>query len=228
MSAFHKIIANVRSALEQKPAPAPLHNGTPTPAVQVAPVARRTELTQQFARELELVSGNFLGALTPAEARDRCVALMHELNVRHAAVGESVVLDIEAITRAMQQAGIGVIQPARTTDADRAATRERIANADIGIIEADYAIASTGTFAVVATPTRANSLTLLPPANLILVDADRVLPDLAAVISAIGVETVAGHRIALITGPSRTADIEKMIVLGVHGPKKLYAAAVWR
>jgi L-lactate dehydrogenase complex protein LldG len=33
--------------------------------------------------------------------------------------------------------------------------------------------------------------------------------------------------VSLITGPSRTADIEKMIVLGVHGPKQLYAAVIW-
>jgi len=38
---------------------------------------------------------------------------------------------------------------------------------------------------------------------------------------------VINHRIALITGPSRTADIEKMIVVGVHGPKQLYAMIVW-
>jgi L-lactate dehydrogenase complex protein LldG len=94
------------------------------------------------------------------------------------------------------------------------------------VVEADYAIASTGTFAVVATPGRPSSLTLLPPANLIFVAVDRILPDLAAVINALGPDAVMAHRIAFITGPSRTADIEKMIVIGVHGPKQLYAAAV--
>jgi L-lactate dehydrogenase complex protein LldG len=95
------------------------------------------------------------------------------------------------------------------------------------VVEADYAIAATGTLVVVATPRRPGSLTLLPPANVILVDAARVLPDIAAVLNALGPAMIQEHRVAFITGPSRTADIEKMIVLGVHGPKDLYAAVVW-
>jgi L-lactate utilization protein LutC len=97
----------------------------------------------------------------------------------------------------------------------------------MAVAEAHYAIAATGTLVVVATPARPSSLTLLPPANLIMVDAARVLPNMAAVVSALGPDTIRQHRVAFITGPSRTADIEKMIVLGVHGPKHLYAAVVW-
>ena len=102
-----------------------------------------------------------------------------------------------------------------------------MAGCDLGIVEADAAIASTGTLAVVGSAASPNSLTLLPPANLIMVSADRMRPDLAAAVAAIGAETFTSKRVALITGPSRTADIEKMIVVGVHGPKQLYALAIW-
>lgn len=223
------MIASVRSALERKPQAAPSHSEAPQQIVPIATGARRAELSSQFARELERVGGHFMGVLTPAEARDQIVALTRELNVKSAALGESVVLDLEPAARALAQTGLTLTRPQKTNDdSDRAAARERIANCDLGIVEAHYAIASTGTFAVLGTPGRPNSLTLLPPINLILVDADRILPDLAAAIAALGPEAIATHRLALITGPSRTADIEKMIVLGVHGPKQLYAAAIWK
>lgn len=228
MSAFHKIIANVRSALERRPHAQAPHNGPAHEVVPVAPAARRAELASEFARELERVNGRFIGVLSLAEARDRIVAIAGELEAKSAALGESVALDLAPVAKALERAGVTVIRTGKTNESERLALRERIANCDLGIVEAHYGIASTGTFAVVATPGRPSSLTLLPPANFIIVDADRILPDLAAVLNALGTETIINHRVALITGPSRTADIEKMIVLGVHGPKKLFAAAVWK
>ena len=228
MTAFHRIIANVRSALERKPLPAVNHREPAHEAVPIAPGARRAELTSQFARELERVSGHFMGVLAPAELPERIAALARELKITSAAFGASTNINLEPAARALERAGASVIRAHEATDGERAAVRQRIAGCDLGIVEADYAIASTGTFAVLGGPGRPNSLTLLPPANLIVVDADRILPDLAAMVDAIGSETIRTHRLALITGPSRTADIEKMIVLGVHGPKQLYAAAISR
>jgi L-lactate dehydrogenase complex protein LldG len=225
VSAFHKIIANVRTALERKPAPLLAHDG----AAATQPVftgSRRAELTSQFARELERVGGVFLGALSESEARDRIAETAREINARSAVVGDGVTLDADAIGRTITRRNIDLIRPTRVRDNDRASMRDRIANCDFGVIEADYAIAATGTFCIVATTRRPSSITILPPVNLILVAADRILPTLAEVIAAVGPEQFARRRVALVTGPSRTADIEKMIVIGVHGPKELYAAVI--
>ncbi|MGH8012944.1 MAG: LutC/YkgG family protein [Candidatus Binataceae bacterium] len=220
MSAFHKLISSVRSALDHPPETAPV----PLPQVESAPTApsaRRTELCAQFARELEAVGGHFIGVLSPSESARKIAELARRLEIHSASLAEGVELATEPFSSALRHANLELINPAE----DEAV--KRLAACDLGVIEADYAIAATGTVAVVAGAQRPNSLTLLPPINIILVHANRVMPDLAAVIAAFGNETIATRRISLITGPSRTADIEKMIVLGVHGPRQLYVVIVW-
>ena len=226
MSAFHKIIASVRSALERQADHAPPHIANGRAALPSSDAARRAELTAQFGRELERVGGHFYGSLTKAEARDRAVAIAQEAAARSAIIGAGVTFDAELIAKGLARHRIEVIRPDRLKDKDRAALRDRVANCELGFIEADYAIAATGTFCVVATAQRPSSITILPPVNFIVVAAERILPTLAEVITVVGAKQFATHRVALITGPSRTADIEKLIVIGVHGPKQLYAAAI--
>jgi L-lactate dehydrogenase complex protein LldG len=226
VSAFHKIIANIRGALERPAAPPPAHDGARETAPLLSAAAHRVALAAQFGGELEAVGGHFFGLVSPAEARDRLAALVGDAGIRSVALGASVACDGEMLVQLLTRQHLELIRPARVKDEARAALRERIANCDLGVIEADYAIAATGTFCVIATPERPSSLTILPPINFIVVAADRVLPTLAEVIEAVGAHNFAAHRVALITGPSRTADIEKMIVIGVHGPKQLYAAVL--
>ncbi len=137
------------------------------------------------------------------------MTVARELTVGTVSFGAGVVLDLEPAARALEHSGVTVIRAHKTSATDRPALRERIANCDLGIIEADYAIASTGTFAMLGSPDRPNSLTLLPPTNLIVVDADRILPDLAALIAAVGPETIVAHRLALVTGPEAAPPISK-------------------
>ncbi len=226
-SAFHKVIAAVRTALERKPLP-PVHQ-EPAPAkLPAAAAARRAELISQFANELERVNGHFMGALSTDETCKTIVELTRTLGARSVAVGDGVALDPAPIVQALEHSGIELVRSGKSNDEERRALRERLAQCDLAVVEAHYAIAATGTLVVVAAPGRPSSLTLLPPANVIMVDAARIFPDMAAVVSALGPDTIMRHRVAFITGPSRTADIEKLIVLGVHGPKHLYAAVVWR
>ena len=223
---IHKIIASVKDALGAGPRSAS-HAPAPSIAVPVSPSARRAELASTFARELEAVGGNFLGILTPAEVTNRIVTLAGELGAMTVALGRGLMSDMDAIGEALERADCRIVRTIPVADTERAAMREQVANADLGIVEADFAIASTGTLAVVSTRDRPSSLTLLPPASLAIVQIDRVMANLAAVLAELGPGGVAANRLTLVTGPSRTADIEKRIVLGVHGPKSIHAIVVW-
>jgi L-lactate dehydrogenase complex protein LldG len=224
---LHKIIASVKDALGNGARSNNSHDAAETVAVPVAQSAQRAELASSFARELEEVGGKFLGILTPVEVTNRIVSLATEIGAKTVALGQGVALDMDAIGEALERADFRIVRTVPVADTERAAMRARVADAELGIAEADFAIASTGTLAVVSTASRPSLLTLLPPASLVIVQIDRVMANLAAVLAEMGPAGVAANRLTLITGPSRTADIEKRIVLGVHGPKSLHVIVVW-
>ena len=226
MAELHKIIASVKDALGAG-ARNDSHVADAVAAVPVAQSAQRAELASAFARELEEVGGKFLGILTPSEVANRIVSLAGEIGVKTVALGQGIASDMGAIGEALERADFRIVRVLPVADIERAAMRSRVADAELGVADADYAIASTGTLAVVSNPNRPGSLTLLPTASLVIVQIERVMPNLAAVLAEMGPSGVAANRLTLITGPSRTADIEKRIVLGVHGPKSLHVIVVW-
>jgi L-lactate utilization protein LutC len=179
------------------------------------------DLIARFVRELELVGGHAAISNSEADAAEQLSALAHAENVRSVAMGRGITIDLDAFVPPLAHAGIEIIRADQVADSDRAAIRERIARCDLGLAEADYGIASTGTLAVAADAARPGALTLLPPISVVILRADRVVSDLAALFARLGPQGVAERRLTLITGPSRTADIEKRIVMGVHGPRAL-------
>jgi L-lactate dehydrogenase complex protein LldG len=100
-----------------------------------------------------------------------------------------------------------------------AVSRETAAAARIGISEADWAVTDTGSLVADQSAVEQRLASTLPPIHLALVATDRILADKSAVFRRISPAT--SRYIAFITGPSRTADIERVLTIGVHGPKRL-------
>jgi L-lactate dehydrogenase complex protein LldG len=101
-----------------------------------------------------------------------------------------------------------------------AADLERV---DAAVTGCEALIAQTGSVLVTARSCGGRALSVLPPHHVVLARIDQLVPDLTA-----GYERLRathGERlpssISLITGPSRTGDIERILVLGAHGPAKL-------
>jgi L-lactate dehydrogenase complex protein LldG len=98
-----------------------------------------------------------------------------------------------------------------------------VREAELGVTACDCLIAQMG--AIVVTPKSAGgrALSVLPPVHLVIARRDQILPDLAAALAFIR-RRYDGHwpsTLSIIAGPSRTGDIEKIIVMGAHGPKRL-------
>ncbi|MCM3626317.1 lactate utilization protein [Paenibacillus glycanilyticus] len=106
--------------------------------------------------------------------------------------------------------------------------RARAAESDFGVVVADYAVAYTGSVTVLSSKDKGRSVSLLPTALFVLIPLERLKTRLGEVLrnfDAAGREQLPAG-IHFISGPSRSADIENDLTIGVHGPGVVYALLI--
>lgn len=98
-------------------------------------------------------------------------------------------------------------------------TRELAADSLVGISEAGYALTDTGSLVTDQSAVEQRLVSTLPVIHIAIIGTDKILDGKTAVFSKVNPSN--SRYIAFITGPSRTADIERVLTIGVHGPKRL-------
>jgi L-lactate dehydrogenase complex protein LldF len=110
----------------------------------------------------------------------------------------------------------------------RTSLRQKFIDATVGISGANMAIAETGTIVLVTNEGNADLTTTLPPVHIALFGVDKVvatLDDAVAVLRMLprsGTGQIMSSYVNWITGPSRSADIEQSLTIGVHGPREMH------
>ena len=94
---------------------------------------------------------------------------------------------------------------------------------DVGISECDALVAQTGTVLVTSQSAGGRALSCLPPHHVVIARRNQLVPDLPAAFALLKSKYGPDYpsMISFISGPSRTGDIERILVLGAHGPKRL-------
>ena len=201
-----RILGRVSSALgprANRPAP-----GTPPPLPDrdLPP----DELRHEFRTRWTNLGGAF-HHVTAAEGLGPVLAsIMEPLGGGTAAVSDSALELRGDVAEMVSAAGMRIVS-ARPADA---------ADAAVGVTGARLALAYSGTIAVSSAFPGDLSGSLLPPVHVALIPADRLV---YGVPRAIRLLDDRPRGLALITGPSRTADIELTLVMGVHGPGAVHA-----
>ncbi|HEY7515334.1 MAG TPA: LUD domain-containing protein [Vicinamibacteria bacterium] len=100
---------------------------------------------------------------------------------------------------------------------------DRLESCDAGITECDALVAQTGSVLLTSRSAGGRALSVLPPHHVVLARREQLVGDLYEAYELVKRRYTPGFpsMIALVTGPSRTGDIERTIVLGAHGPKRL-------
>lgn len=209
--------------------------GTPS-AVTDADGDRRS-LAASFGAQLEAVSGTYEILEDAAEAGARLIQLVKDWSADEGAEADSSLttellswasraLPIENLGKLLEESGISLFVP---EDLHDESTRARAAGAKIGLTAADAAFASTGSIVVASGRGKSRAASLLPLRHLLLVPMSRIYPTFEAWLHALRQDQTLGSylrvsgQIVFITGPSKSADIELNLTLGVHGPRVVHA-----
>ena len=218
-SARNEILDRLRAATQ-------LHKPFDEEAVQgaslqpVTPIADGEDLRARFIAEVERVKG----VVHPAESDDEAQQILRGLLTSHNVVRATAwhqrfvpLPDLDAVLHELNIARV---------DGDNAS----VETAEAGITGVDWAIAATGTLVLSSGEGRSRMASLLPPMHIAVVTTDQLVPRLEDYIAAqrankLGVFRTSSN-ITLITGSSRTSDIEMHPVFGVHGPLELHVILI--
>ncbi len=193
--------------------PAPVPSGSPEPRAwlpAVPPDAEgRLALFQkncvQLKTDLQLVSGL-------EEAVKTLVSLRDAHQWAAAAAHRHPLLD-----QIVPALGLETLYTEERPDANS------LEKCSVGITSCDALIAQTGSILLTSRSAGGRALSVLPPHHLVIAQADQLVPDLPAACDLLSARYGKNYPsfITFITGPSRTGDIERILVLGAHGPKNL-------
>jgi L-lactate dehydrogenase complex protein LldG len=86
------------------------------------------------------------------------------------------------------------------------------------VSEAMFALADPGSVVLAASPEEPRARSLLPEVHITTVTEDRILESLDELLATLDGDLPSG--LAIVSGPSRSADIEQVLALGVHGPRE--------
>lgn len=178
------------------------------------------DLCATFVAEVVAVGGEAYLVSDLAAAREVVMRLCREVTAQTALCWQHELLDRLGLSQALTEAGIGRIDR-DTLDAQPVDERRlSILAADVGITSCEFALAETGSLVMLSRPGRERVASLLPPVHIAVVERSQILPDLydaIAKLQAMGVDGLPSNAV-LITGPSKTGDMELELTTGVHGP----------
>ena len=206
------VISKVRRALgRSEPLAAP-----PVPPAIDEPITRRVhsdigmpELFKKTAADNKID----VRPLRVEDLADCLVASLNEGQCRRVALPVSPLLDRLNLVRVLGEAGFD----ARRWDT---MTLDELYDFDCGITDVYAAVAETGSLVVRASVGHGRGLSLAPSIHIAIVEPKNFVPDLVDLFDKIAAEGV-GSGITIISGPSKTSDIEMNLVTGVHGPCKV-------
>jgi L-lactate dehydrogenase complex protein LldG len=199
------VLARIRQGLAAGPAPLPPR---PDFAAPVHPPLNNPDIVVAFAESFQRVGGEFYYCESLEQLAAQLAAFQERQQVGAPYVWES---DLQEVLRA---AGVEFL----------AGEADFIASADLSLTSCEALVARTGSVLVSAATESGRRLSIYPDQHLVLARPSQVVAEIGDALRVMqeryGAQQLPSM-VSLTTGPSRTADIEKTLVLGAHGPRRI-------
>ena len=184
-------------------------------------------LIDRFEETARLRNWNVFRTTNAEEAIGYVVDLAGRLSVSKVARSEQPVFAELALDSALRNSGVESVIAAHDEPSLRHHVRAQIIDSEMGITGADYAVAETGSVVVLPRKGLSRLVSLVPPVHLAIVRAEDIVESLDDVFLFRRLDYYRnggdmGSYLNFISGPSRTADIEMKLVVGVHGPREVH------
>ncbi len=173
----------------------------------------------RFGAEFVAAGGQLHVVADRAGAAEAILDLVRARSIRRVLLGRGEVLDALPIDEPFRAAGVEILD----VSPNGGQSKEWF-TAELGLSGVDYLIAETGSVVLASRPDQPRALSLLPPVHIAVAERRQLLPDLFDLFAAHGEEAPAC--LSIITGPSKTGDIELRLVTGVHGPGEIHVVLI--
>lgn len=181
------------------------------------------ERVERFTANFKSAGGHVARLTTMDEAKQFIASKAEELSARYVIRQNQPELNDLGLEEALPEAKVSVWN----SDPEQY-WKARAAEADFGVVVADYAAAYTGSVTVLSSKDKGRSVSLLPTVLMVIIPLEKLKTRLGEILihfDEAGRENLPAG-IHFISGPSRSADIENDLTIGVHGPGVVYALIV--
>ena len=166
-----------------------------------------TTLVELFKLSLEAVDGKCVVVRNESEVSEAINSIIETINAKKIAISDS-----NEIGRLVNSGREVSVVPSAS----------EIFSYDVGVSGVQAAIAETGTLVLDSSREKHRLLSLVPPVHIAVVRASQIFETLGEALAFIQRDQEVSPIVTFVTGPSRTADIELTLAIGVHGPQELF------
>jgi L-lactate dehydrogenase complex protein LldG len=214
MSSRDAILSRIRTALSNEP------DRQLPPIPEVWPVENPSveQMAERFVEELKAVTGEVHRYETMQAAAEKLAEIVEGLDAEH--IGRTDHAICQELVRDL---------PPECFLNDNDADPAELAKLPAALVGADTLLADTGTSMVACATPHHRLMCYLPPVCIVVAKTEQLVEHMPAAWDKIATRAADPElrgEFVFITGPSRTADIEKILILGVHGPKRLVVLLV--